>query len=52
MYPVREGETIEDIISKRKVTMDEFKALNPSMSDGDIKKPKGMIEQVNTTAAR
>jgi hypothetical protein len=38
-YPVRKGETIDDILSKRKITMDEFKALNP---DINVKKIKGV----------
>jgi LysM repeat protein len=28
-YPVRKGETIQDIIAPRKITMDEVEALNP-----------------------
>jgi hypothetical protein len=38
-YPVRKGETLEDILGKRKITMDEFKALNP---DVNVKKIKGV----------
>uniref|UniRef100_A0A7S0WL48 LysM domain-containing protein n=1 Tax=Chlamydomonas leiostraca TaxID=1034604 RepID=A0A7S0WL48_9CHLO len=31
VYPVREGETIKDIISKRKITMEEMQSLNPGI---------------------
>jgi hypothetical protein len=31
LYPVRAGETIDDIISKRRITLDEMSALNPGV---------------------
>ena len=36
-YPVRKGETVEDIISARGITMEELKRLNP---DVDLKAVK------------
>lgn len=36
-YPVREGETIGDIIGKRNITMDEVEKLNPNV---DLKRLK------------
>eukprot|EP00798_Chlamydomonas_sp_ICE-L_P020495 gene20495-27286_t len=32
VYPVRSGENLEDIMSKRKITMDEMEALNPGVN--------------------
>lgn len=31
-YPVREGETIQDILGKRDITMDEARKLNPNVN--------------------
>lgn len=31
-YPVRQGETLDDIITKRKITMEEIERLNPGMN--------------------
>lgn len=31
VYPVREGETVSDIITKRKITMEEMQSLNPGV---------------------
>lgn len=31
LYPVRNGESIEDIISKRKISMNEMQSLNPGV---------------------
>uniref|UniRef100_A0A061S4E5 Chitinase-related protein n=1 Tax=Tetraselmis sp. GSL018 TaxID=582737 RepID=A0A061S4E5_9CHLO len=36
-YPVREGETLADILERRKITMDEFLLLNPETDPEEIK---------------
>lgn len=36
LYPVREGETLEDILGKRGITMKEFTALNPDINVNNI----------------
>lgn len=36
-YPVRKGETVEDIISKRGITMAELEKLNPDVQLGKVK---------------
>ena len=38
VYPVRGGEKLADILSKRKISMAEFQSLNPGV---DTKKVKG-----------
>jgi len=40
-YPVRKGESIDDIMSKRHITMDEMRRLNP---DIDLDKLKGPVQ--------
>jgi hypothetical protein len=36
-YPVRKGEKLDDILAKRKITMEEWKALNPDINPKSVK---------------
>ncbi len=40
LYPIRAGETLQEIMSKRKITMTELQALNPGV---DLAKAKGEL---------
>lgn len=37
LYPIRAGETLKDIMSKRKITMPELQALNPGVDMDKVK---------------
>lgn len=37
LYPIRAGETLADIMSKRKITLSEMQALNPGVDLNGIK---------------
>ena len=36
-YPVRQGEKLQDILDKRKISEQEFKALNPDINPKKVK---------------
>ena len=36
-YPVRKGESLDDVLSKRKISMEEFKQLNPDVNPKKVK---------------
>ena len=42
-YPVRQGVTVEDIISKRDITMEELIELNPNLDLKNVKRERHPI---------